>query len=152
MGRMYSASVSVAVTAVQDFFEVNVASTSMVKIHSVFIGQSSDFADAQAEMLQFTLARGGGTAGSGGSTLTARPHQVGHAAYGGTVEANNTTESGTQTILQQLSMNVQAGLFYVPTPEEQIWVPPSGIFIVGLLTTPNDSLTMQGTVVFEEFD
>jgi len=151
-GRMYTANFTTAVTAAQDLFEVNAPATGVVVIHRIFIGQSSDAADAQAEMLNVTIARGGGTAGSGGTTVTGRPHNVGHAAFGGTVEANNTTESGTQTVMFSEAFNVQAGWFWVPTPEERIIVPPSGIFIAGLITVPGDSLSMVGSITFEEID
>ncbi len=152
-GRIYTANISIAVTAAQDFFEVNAPSTGIVVIHRIFLGQSSDAADAQAEMLRVHLARStSGGAGSGGSSITARPHAFGHAAYGGTVEANNTTEATTQTSIYEEAFNVQAGFYWVPTPEERIIIPPSGIFIVGLAAAPNDSLTMQGSITFEEID
>jgi hypothetical protein len=149
---MYTANVSVAVTAAQDFFEVNAPSTGIVVVHRIFLGQSSDAADAQAEMLRVQIERGGGTAGSGGTTPTAAPHCVGHAAFGGTVEANNTTQVGTPTTIYEEAFNVQAGWFWVPTPEERIIIPPSGILVVAIPTAPTDSLTMQGSITFEEID
>ncbi len=152
-GRMYTANISVAVTAAQDFWEINAPSTGIVVIHRIFLGQSSDAADAQAEMLRVHIARSTtGGAGSGGTGPTARPHAFGMAAFGGTVEANNTTEATTQTNIYEESFNVQAGWFWVPTPEERIIVPPSGILIVGLPAAPADSLTMQGSITFEEID
>ena len=153
MGRMYTASFSsVAVTAAQDLFEVNAPATGIVVIHRVMIGQSSDAADAQAEMLPIQLNRGGGTAGSGGTTPTAVPHNLGHAAFGGTCEANNTTAAGTPVVIGAETFNVQAGYYYVPTPEERIIIPPSGIFNVKLTAAPDDSLTMSGSITFEEID
>lgn len=152
-GRMYTASFNTAVTAAQDLFEVNAPATGVVVIHRIFIGQSSDAADAQAEMLNVTIARSTtGGAGSGGSTLTARPHNFGGPTFGGVIEANNTTEATTQTIIFDEAFNVQAGWFWVPTPEERITIPTSGILTVGLITVPSDSLTMHGSITFEEID
>lgn len=152
MGRMYTANVSVAVTAAQDFFDLLAPATAVLVIHRIFLGQSSDAGDAQAEMLGVHISRstaaGGGT---GGSTLTARPHQFGHAATAAVVEANNTTVSTVQTNIFEESFNVQAGWFHVPTPEERLVIPPSGTICVGL-TVPSDSLTMQGSITFEEID
>ena len=157
MGRIYTAVFSaVAVTADQDLFEVNAPATGMVVIHRVHIGQSSDPADAEAEMLQIQLNRGAGSAGSGGTSPTAAPHSVGSAAFGGTVEVNNTTQSaessGAQTVIFDECFNVQAGFYHEPAPAARIVVPPSGIFIVNLPEAPADSLTMSGSITFEELD
>jgi len=150
MGRLYSASFdAVAVSAVQDLFEVSAPADAVVVVHSVWVGQTSDAGDAQAEMLRVTIERAA-TSGSLGTTPTARPLEVGDPAFGGVVEANNTTRAGTLTLLQSLPFNVQAGLFYQPTPEERIVISPSGILVVGLPAAPADSLTMSGTIIFEE--
>lgn len=152
MGRMYTASfTNVAVSAAQDLFEINAAADTAVVLHRVHIGQSSDEADAQAEMLRIQINRASGTAGSGGTTPTENPMDPGDAAFGGSVEANNTTQAGTQTtILAAEAFNVQAGFFHVPTPEERITIPGQGILTVNLIAAPADALTMEGTITFEE--
>lgn len=151
MGRMYTASVgAVAVTAAQDFFELVAPSDAVVVIHSIYIGQYTDAGDSEAEMLPVQINRNTAS-GSGGSALTARPHEVGDAAFGGTVEANNTTQAGgTETVLVQEAFNIQAGWFYKPTPEERIVLSPSGQIVVELPVAPTDSITMQGSITFEE--
>lgn len=150
MGRIYSANFdNVAVSALQDLFEIQAPSDAVVVVHSIWIGQISDYGDAQAEGLRITIERAA-TSGSGGSTPTARPHQVGDPAFGGVVEANNTARGGTLTMMQSLPFNVQAGFYWTPTPEERIVISPSGILVVGLPVAPADSLSMCGTIVFEE--
>ncbi len=152
MGRVYTASVSaIAVAAIQDFFELLAPATGMVKILSVRLGQYTDAGDSEAELLPVNIVRYA-TSGSGGSTPTARPHQVGHAATGVVVEANNTTQGGTPTVILSDAFNVQAGWLYVPTPEEWIWIPPSGRLAIELFVAPGDTFTMQGSITFEEFD
>ena len=152
MGRRYAASFTgVSVTAVQDLLELNASSTGAVVIHSIFIGQSSDAGDTEAEMLQIEISRSTGTSGSGGTTLTARALESGFAAFGGTVEANNTTQATTTTVLVSETFNIQAGWFYRPTPEEKIWLSPSGRVVIELPTAPTDAVTMSGTIVFESF-
>ncbi len=150
MGRMYTAVFNdVAVTAIQDLFELNAPADAVVVLHSVTIGQSSDAGDGQAEMLSVQISRCTGS-GSAGSTPTAQKHNVGDAAFGGTVEANNTTQGATATPIFSEAFNVQAGWFYRPTPEERIILSPSGRIVVELPVAPADALTMSGSITFEE--
>lgn len=152
MGRMYTASFTgTSVSALQDLFEINAPSDAVVVIHSIRLGQSSDAGDAEAELLRVVLSRSDTTTpGSGGSAVTARPHEVGDAAFGGTVEKNNTTQAATTTGILADTWNVQAGWFYQPTPEERIVLSPSGIFVVELPAAPNDAITMEGSITIEE--
>ncbi len=150
MGRMYSAVFeNVAVTAAQDFIELNAPSDAVVVVHAVYIGQSSDAGDAESEMLD-VLFHMGSTSGSGGSTVTATPLELGDAAFGGTVEANNTTQSTEGTLIHADTFNVLAGYQYMPTPETRIVISPSDRLNIELQAAPGDSLTMNGTIVFEE--
>lgn len=150
MGRIYTAVFEeVAVSAAQDLLEIVAPSDAAVIIHGVTISQSSDAGDAQAEMLPILIHRGTAT-GSGGSTITPNPMQTGEAAFGGTVEANNTTQSVEATQLHSEAFNVQIGFFFLPPPEDRPVVSPSGLFIVELQSAPADALTMNGTIVFEE--
>ncbi len=154
MGQVYSASFSaVAVTALQDLFQLLPPADAVVLIHSITITQSSDAGDSEAEMLQINISRTDFSInGSGGSVPTPRPHERGFAAAATVVEANNTTLSTVQTIIQPLSFNVQAGWFYQPTPEERIVISADiteGL-VVNLPVGPSDELTMSGVIVFEE--
>ena len=150
MGRIYTASFGgVAVSAIQDLIELNAPSDAIVKIHSIIIGQSSDAGDSEAEMLRVQISRATGS-GSGGTTPTARPHEVGDAAFGGTVEANNTTQGTGTTVLVEDTFNIQAGWQWRPTPEEMIVLSPSGRVVVELPAAPTDAVTMSGSITFEE--
>jgi hypothetical protein len=144
---MYSATFEeVAVTAAQDLFEINAPADSVVIVHGFEISQSSD---VDSEMLNL-LVHLGSTSGSGGSVVTPRPLNLGDAAFGGTVEANNTTQSTEGVILHSASFNVLTGYTWIPTPEMRIIISPSDRLIIGLQTAPGDSLTMSGTVYLEE--
>lgn len=150
MGRKYAAVFEeIAVTVAQDLFEVVAPADGTVVVHSVTITQSSDAGDAQAEMLPILIHRGTAT-GSGGTTITPSPLSEGDAAFGGVVEANNTTQSVEGTFLHGEAFNVQIGFYYLPPPEDRVEVSPSQLFIVELQAAPDDSLTMNGTIVFEE--
>jgi len=71
MSRFYTAQFSaVAVTAAQDFFEITAPSGAVIRVHEWEIFQTSDFGDAQEEILRIETVRGVGstTSGSGGVT------------------------------------------------------------------------------------
>lgn len=150
MGRMYAAVFDeIAVTAAQDLFEIAAPADAIVKVHSWSLGQSSDAGDAESEQLSI-LAHRGTASGSGGASVTPSPLEVGDAAFGGTVERNNTTQSVEGTLLDSRCFNVMAGIEVVYIPETRPVISPSGLFILELMAAPNDSLTMNGVIVFEE--
>jgi hypothetical protein len=147
MGRIYTAVFErVSVSAVQDFFEIVAPSDAAVVIHSANIAQDSD---TDSEQLNILVHRGS-TSGSGGSSVTPSPLEVGDAAFGGTVEANNTSQSTEGTFILSDSFNVLNGWQYMPTPETRPVLSPSGRIIFELQTAPGDALTMSGSVTFEE--
>lgn len=154
MGRKYSINfVAVAVTAQQDLLAFINAAGKVACVHSCIIEQSSDAGDAQDEMLDIRFKRGATVAGSGGGTMTPVPLDPGDAAFGGTARINDTTIANTGTIvtLPGRAMNVRAGLYHLPIPEGRIWVSGGQRLVVGLNTTPADSLTMSGELLIEEF-
>jgi hypothetical protein len=147
---MYSATFEgVAVTVQQDFFEVNCPSDAVVRIHEVHITNGSD---VDSEQIRIAIKRGATVSGSGGTTPTPGALSFGDVAFGGTVEANNTTKANTGTIvtLHAEGVNILNGFHYIPTPESRIDLSPSQRLTVELLTTPVDSISMSGTIIFEE--
>lgn len=157
MGRMYTAQFSaVAVTAAQDLFEIAAPADAVVVIHEWGIFQTSDVGDAQEEILRLETTRGVGavTSGTGGTAPTAQPIQDGDAAFGGTVEVNNTTRmaagSGTLETLAQHGWNVRVPFEKIYTPQQMPVISPSNRWTLALPGAPLDSLTVSGYVVFEE--
>jgi hypothetical protein len=147
MGRMYSVVFEqVSVTVAQDLFEINAPSDAIVVVHSVEITQSSD---TDSEQLNILVHRGS-TSGSGGSTPTPSPLEASDAAFGGTAETNNTSQSTEGTQIYSACFNVLNGFFWCPTPECRPVIPPSGRLIVELQTAPGDVLTMSGSMLIEE--
>lgn len=144
---------AVAVTAAQDVFEIVAPASSRLMIREIRLGQYSDPGDAQAEMLSVQIIRGYTTSGSGGGSVT--PVNLspvsGAAAATATVERNNTTvaQDGTGVVLLADTFNVMGGWRYYPVPEERIEVGVSQRLVVRI-TAPADSLTMNGTIVYEE--
>lgn len=153
MGRIYRAvAANTAQTAQVDVFELNVASTKAVRLLEIHLSQLTEVADAQEEMLSILVKEGQSTSGSGGSTVTAVPAAKGDGAYAGTVETHNTTKASAGTIVTHLGVNwnVRVPLDIIFTPEAVIVLPPSSRLTVELATTPADSITFGGYIVFEE--
>jgi hypothetical protein len=154
MGRIYTAVFQdVTVSAVQDLFELTCPATGMAVVHSVRVGQITLLGDANAGMLEIGLTRrtAGGSGGTGG--ITPSPHHEGGPTCGLTVDINHTTtdDSGATVVLLDV-FNIQAGWLYVPTPEERVWIPPSGILSVELHDAPASATSMSGSITFEEID
>lgn len=143
----------VAVTAQQDLFEITPTDDRPVEFAGLFISQTTEVADAQEEQLRYAIIRGHTTSGSGGSAPTPQSLEPRSAAAGFTAEVNNTTiaSAGTAVTLHEDSFNVRAGL--------ALWFPPECMpaadqgqttIVVRLLTTPADSITMNGTLYVRE--
>jgi hypothetical protein len=107
-----------------DWFEIDPAADKPVEICGLFIGNSSDFADAQAENLRYSIVyMSGGTFTSGGEvSTTARPIDPADGAASGAYEAFNSngtaaSTSGTSVIRHADSFNVATGLQVIWPPE-----------------------------------
>jgi len=154
MSRVYSVQFNaVAVTAQQDFFEINPAAGKACRILGLFLSQSTEAGDAEDEQLTVLLKSGQTTSGAGGSAPTPVRNNVTDAAAGFTAEANNTTKATAGTIVTHHAenFNVRGGYVYIPTERMQIELTGSRRFTVELSKTPADSVTMSGTIYVEEF-
>jgi hypothetical protein len=150
MARPYTVAFSkVEVEKAVDVFEIRPAANKRLEVTGLFIGQSSDFGDAQAEILPYKVVRGNTTSGSGGTTPTPTPIDPNDPAAGFSAETNNTTaaSSGTPVDLHDSVFNVAMG--------EALWLPPgegwrvhagNTSLVVRLGTAPNDPLTLSGTL------
>ena len=105
--------------------------------------------DSESEQLNILIHRGS-TNGSGGTTPTPTPLLLNDAAAGTVVEANNTTQGTEGTFIHSECFNVMAGLQLIWPPEMRPVVSPSDLLHIELQTAPADSLTMSGTIYFEE--
>ena len=154
-GRIYTIVFArVAVTVIQDLFEVLVPADSVMVLHRVTITQDTEQGDAEDEQLYLSIRRitGAPTSGSGGTVATPQPIQAGDAAAGITAEVNNTTQltGGTNSLIISEAFNIRAGYDHFPPPEQRIIISPSTRLLVELETAPIDSVTFSGTMVVEE--
>lgn len=154
MGRTYSVNFTeVATTVAADLFEITPADDKPCEVIGLFITNSTDFGDAQAEVIPYTVLRGHTTSGSGGSAPTPRPLDRNAAAAGFTAEVNNTTaaKEGTTNTLHASAFNVAVG--------EALWLPEGcgwhvsqgdTTLVVRLTTAPADSIDLSGTLYVKE--
>ena len=152
MGRIFSATFAgVAVTAQQDLFSILAPATEAIHIHGLILSQTTEIGDAMEEQLSIQVTSGATSAGSVGTSPTAIPDFLGSTAFGGTVRANDTTRASAGTIVTHHSdtWNVRTQFLWMPPPELRWRIAPSARLVVGLLTTPADSITMNGTIYFE---
>lgn len=156
MGREYAITFApTAVTTAVDLFEVTPAANKPVKIHAVYIGQTTEVGDAQEEMLAVEIHRGGTamTSGAGGAAATPVPLDPSDAAAGAVAEVLNTTLATFTggVVLHRDAFNVRSGWQWIPPPEDRPTITAAnGGFVVRLPSAPVDSITFIGTLVIEE--
>lgn len=146
---------AVAVTTALDVFELVCPADCIIAIERIGIGQDTEEADAQAEMLPVFFKKGvGNTSGSGGTTPSKVAAQTGFAASGATLEANNTTQAsaggGSLTTFHSDAFNVQIGFQWVEVPGvDEIILSPSESLIVAI-AAPADSTTINTVLKWRE--
>jgi hypothetical protein len=138
-----------------DFFSISPADDIPCSIHAVYIGQTSEFGDAQDENLEVFLTRGGTamTAGSGGSAPTPQPLSSKEQAAGFTARALDTTIATftSGVVVHRDAFNVRAGWQYIPAPEDRIVVSQAnGGLSCSLNAAPADSVTWTITAYIGE--
>jgi hypothetical protein len=145
--RFYKSTFSaVSVSAPQDLFEINAASAKPCWISRCELGQYSDAADAQDELLSLLWIQDHSTSGSGGASITPTP-SGGVGAFSGTAERNNTTQAtgGSPLTIGASSWNVRGGWIWAPDPTGWIFIPGGGRCVLAQ-TAPADAITMNGTI------
>ena len=148
MGRVYSASFTeVAVTAQQDLFQIEALTTPAI-IHAVFLSQTSDLGDAASEGLSILIRRVTDAVTNDIAEVTL---DGGDAAANADLAVNETTELVTgATTIHSEAWNILTPFVYLPPPELRPIVQIGNVITVNLNTTPADSITMSGTLYFEE--
>lgn len=153
--KIYTVSFAgVAVTAQQDLIAVVAGSTKTLSLLAFELSQSTEVGDTAEEGLSILVKRGATVAGSGGSgAFTPIPCDSGQGASSFTSRLNDTTPAGTGTIvnLHATNWNVRSSpTLWVYTPEMTFGAAPSERIVIGLATTPADSITMSGTAWLSE--
>jgi len=148
MGRIYTAAFTeVAATAQQDMFQIE-AQTTPVIIHACYISQTSDVGDSAAENLSVLIRR---VTDDVTNATTEQALDGGDAAANADINVNQTTElvTGAATLHSE-AWNIHQSYIYLPPPELRPVVQVGNAICVNLNTTPADSITISGTLYFEE--
>jgi hypothetical protein len=145
---MYTAQFSeVAVTAQQDLFQIE-ANVVPAIIHAIFLSQTTDVGDAAAENLSILIRR---VTDAVTNDIAEAKLDTGDGAANADLAVNETTElvTGAETIHSE-AWNIALPFVWMPPPEMRIVVQVGNALVVNLNTTPADSITMSGTLYFEE--
>lgn len=142
----------VAITAQQDLFELLAPAAKAVRLYMLTLTQTSEVGDAQEEGLSLLFKRGQTTTGSGGSTPTVTALSSHDADGSSTVKSNNTTKATAGTIKTWWAdaWYVRSPYLWLPVPELRPLIAPGIRMTIELATTPADSITASGTLVFDE--
>lgn len=150
-GRVYRVPfAAVAITVQQDFFEVLAGANKLTELLEFHLSQVTKVGDANEAELALLLKTGQTVTGSGGSTVTPIPAQLGDAAFAGTCKANNTTKAGTGTIVthEAWNWNIRMPFSRIFTPETIIAIGANRLTLE-LATTP-PAITVSGVMVLRE--
>lgn len=146
---MYSLSFTeVAVTAQQDLFQLE-ATTRPITIYGVTLSQSSDVGDSASEGLSILVREVTDAVTDDGGEQALDRNNPG--TFSGACAINETTEltTGAATLHSEV-WGILNPFIYLPIPELRIHVDVGNAVVVNLNTTPADSITMSGTIYFEE--
>lgn len=142
--------VETAITAQVDFAEIVAPSTHSVYIQQIHLSNLTEVGDAQEEALHIFAKTGATSSGTGGNTPTPVPRGLGLTAFGGTCDTFNTTKATGGTIVRHGNWrwNVRMPFDPIILPETRIRIAPSERFTLELGTTPADSITVGGFIIF----
>lgn len=159
-GPIFSAVIdNIAVSAIQDLFEIATPASTRIAICGIDLFQNTDFGDAAAETLAIRIIRGLGTTGAAGSAVTPKNHKPWSRVSPCTVARNNTTPAvagaGVADVLLSTGFNVQSGFIYRPRwqdaeIDERIFVDANSRVVLNLPAAPADSITVFATIWWQE--
>ena len=135
-------------------FNMTAATLSHIVLLSVEIGQTTEEADAQDEMLNIKISRfrGGFTIGSGGAAAT--PGLIdpidSAASFTARVSDTTATSGGSEDIMRQTAFNVRQGYLWVPLKVERLEAESTDAFAI-LIEAPADSVSYVFTATLREF-
>ena len=154
-GPIFSAAFSAAAISTGgacELLHITASTRSRVALREIRIGQYSDAGDAQAEMLSMLLLVGT-TAASTGTAITPRnvARHTGAPTAGTAVVGPSTALASTASAILHVAdaMNVAAGWIHMPADGNSIVLNP-GQRATLRMSVPNDALSMNGTLTFQE--
>ena len=148
MARIYAVNFNeVAVSVQQDLFQIEAQTTPAI-LHAIYLSQSTEEGDAEAENLNVIIQR---VTDAVTDDLNAVALDGGDTAENANLAINETSELTTgASIIHAESWNVAQSFIYLPPPELRPIVQIGNAIVVNLNNTPTDAITMSGTMYFEE--
>jgi len=145
---MFTLPIDADMTLANDIFQIEAGTSKPIIIHSVEFGQVSDLGDANAEGLTVLFRNRITTAitDAGGEVAVNKSDT----AFGGNVNVNQTAATGGASTIYGVPWNTAIPYIKVWTPETRPRIEPGDAFTVNLNDAPADSITVLGTVEFEE--
>jgi len=152
MARTYTAqSNNVSVSVVQDLISIQTTSGMVMEVDNLVLGQitATTIGNLRCTFKRFS---GAYSIGSGGTSVTPRPHVFGDSAAICTGRANDTTQTsgGTSVTLDSDAINVINGFNYLPAPEDRWSFTISQAFIWSLDQAPASAETISVKCTFRE--
>lgn len=145
------------ITAARDLFEIIAPSDALVKITSVIWQQYNATPTDEMLKMAFRIYSGSYTTGTGGATPTPQKIITGMAAAGSTCKTNNTTQAvvGSGAIEHEVPLTInhreRLRSFAAILSAEPMILSPSQAFVWALNTAPAVSMTVNATVIIEEY-
>jgi hypothetical protein len=144
---MYSLSFAdEAITTAVDFFQIEPVSAA-VCLHACYISQTLDVGDAAAENLVIQIRR---VTDAVTDADTANPLEIDTAGNTADCVITATALATSPTLLHAEAWNIALPWVWLPPPELRIWGEIANTLTIGFKSAPADSLTMSGTLYFEE--
>lgn len=154
MPRLYTCSFeAVAITAVQDLFNLVAPTNQTVHIHELNLFQTTDLGDAAEEVLRLRIRSGQTSDGTGGAAGTEVPLDVDDPAAGTVVRTNDaTTQASGGTIVTNWvdGWNIRVPYCKIWTPETRPIIKGGRRATVEIVAAPADSITASGCITWSE--
>lgn len=130
-------------TSVVTLIEIETPATSLCEILRVYIENESSETSEQwaASFVRKSVD------GTNVTTPTVGQHDQNSPAHGLTLRGMCTSVGTISETTKRRGFNVLNGFEWVPTPEERIWILPSGVFGLHLPVAPPSSITISAGVV-----
>ena len=134
-----------------DFFELDPAADKPIELLALFLGNKSEIAEAQEEMVSWTVIRGNTTTGNG-TAATPRPLDPsdGPASFAAETVSTTPASAGTEIPLHQDTFNIRTGLQIIWPPDMRPKSAGADLLCVRLETALADDAVFSGSLYVRE--
>ena len=125
-GRIYTVigTASTSVTT-EDMLRIETVAGQVVRLLKLDVGQENNAQSADAETRRMTIIRQT-TEGTGSTLVTARPHEVGDPAFGGTCRFDYGIGGSAGVVMQRYAWNNMVGIHLQWDEDDAFVISPTG--------------------------